>query len=45
MDNNSILTKNTGSGDGLVPSGNKSFITVWLPGATLTQIYISKWNH
>ena len=31
---------NIGSGNGLVPSGNKP-----LPEAMLTQIYVAKWRH
>ena len=31
---------NIGSGDGLVPSGNKP-----LPEPMLTQIYVAKWHH
>ena len=31
---------NIGSGNGLVPSGNKP-----LPEPMLTQIYVAKWSH
>ena len=37
---NWILLVNFGSGNGLVPSGNKP-----LPEAMLTQIYVAIWRH